>query len=426
MDTPTGHLESPNYPEDYQSNKECVWKLTAPAEFQVALKFQSFEIENHDQCTYDFVEIRDGHAPDSPIIGTFCGYKLPPDIKSSGTKLMIKFVSDGSVQKPGFSAVFMKEFDECALEDHGCEHICKNVLGGYECHCKIGYELHSDGKTCVDACGGILDTPNGTLTSPSFPDFYIKNKTCIWEIVAPPQYRISLNFTHFDIEGNNLFQSSCEYDNLTVFSRIGDNSFKSQGVYCGSKLPPVIMSEGNALRIEFHSDNSVQKSGFSAYYFTDKDECMTNNGGCQHECRNTIGSYVCSCHNGYTLLENGHDCKEGGCKYEITTPTGIIKTPNHPDYYPSKRECIWHFTTTPGHRIKLVFQEFELEPHQTCAYDHVVMYDGDSPDSLTLGRFCGVKVPYPIITGSNQLYMMFKSDASVQRKGFIATHTTGE
>lgn len=55
-----------------------------------------------------------------------------------------------------------------------------------------------------DACGGILDTPNGTLTSPSFPDLYIKNKTCIWEIVAPPQYRISLNFTHFDIEGNNV------------------------------------------------------------------------------------------------------------------------------------------------------------------------------------------------------------------------------
>lgn len=77
-------------------------------QLQVALKFQSFEIENHDQCTYDFVEIRDGHSPDSSIIGTFCGYKLPPDVKSSGTKLMIKFVSDGSVQKPGFSAIFMK------------------------------------------------------------------------------------------------------------------------------------------------------------------------------------------------------------------------------------------------------------------------------------------------------------------------------
>lgn len=25
---------------------------------------------------------------------------------------------------------------------------------------------------------------------------------------------------------------------------------------------------------------------------------------------------------------------------------------------------MWVFTTTPGHRIKLVFTEFEMEPHQ--------------------------------------------------------------
>lgn len=41
VDMPTGHLESPNYPEDYQSNKECIWKLTAPAEFQVSRTFIS-------------------------------------------------------------------------------------------------------------------------------------------------------------------------------------------------------------------------------------------------------------------------------------------------------------------------------------------------------------------------------------------------
>jgi len=34
------------------------------------------------------------------------------------------------------------------LTDHGCEHDCINTLGGYECSCKIGYELHSDGKHC--------------------------------------------------------------------------------------------------------------------------------------------------------------------------------------------------------------------------------------------------------------------------------------
>ena len=56
----------------------------------------------------------------------------------------------------------------------------------------------------LDACGGLIDSPNGTITSPSFPDLYPSNKHCIWEIFAPPQYRITLNFTHFDLEGNNV------------------------------------------------------------------------------------------------------------------------------------------------------------------------------------------------------------------------------
>jgi hypothetical protein len=76
-----GHLESPNYPDDYQPNKECIWKLSVPQGYQVALKFQSFEVENHDNCVYDFVEVRDGHALDGPLVGIFCGYKIPPDIR---------------------------------------------------------------------------------------------------------------------------------------------------------------------------------------------------------------------------------------------------------------------------------------------------------------------------------------------------------
>ena len=43
----------------------------------------------------------------------------------------------------------------------------------------------------------------------------------------------------------------------------------------------------------------------------DKDECSKDNGGCQHECVNTMGSYLCQCRNGFVLHENKHDCKEG-------------------------------------------------------------------------------------------------------------------
>ena len=175
----------------------------------MALKFQSFEIENHDNCMYDYLEIHDGHdlgptiigsnsnepagqplvnskgasimAPPTSsrsnhLIGKFCGYKIPEDIRSSSNKMLIKFVSDSSVQKRGFSATFIKEFDECSIppqtqaglingainnglistNHHGCEHECINTLGGYRCECRIGYELHSDGKKCEDACGGYV------------------------------------------------------------------------------------------------------------------------------------------------------------------------------------------------------------------------------------------------------------------------------
>ncbi|PVD37829.1 hypothetical protein C0Q70_00431 [Pomacea canaliculata] len=400
-----GFLTSPNYPDDYRPNKDCIWKISVEEGYSVALKFQSFEIENHDNCVYDYLEVRDGSEESSPLLGRYCGYKIPDDIKSSGNKLYVKFVSDGS-------------FDECTVSNHGCDHICVNTLGSYKCECRIGYELHSDGKRCEDACGGYIDEEEGILQSPSFPDLYPPNKNCVWQIVARDQYKITINFTHFDLEGHN---QDCEYDSVRLSSGVGEDQ-KLHGVFCGATFPAPVTSEGNTLRIEFNSDNSVQKTGFVAEFRTDKDECAINNGGCQHVCRNTVGSYQCACYNGFTLHENNHDCKEGGCQYEINKPEGIITSPNWPNFYPARKDCVWHFTTKPGHRIKLTFREFGLEPHQECTYDHVVLFDGDDNNARSLGLFCGGATPDPITSSGNSMYMVFYSDASVQRKGFEAEY----
>jgi tolkin protein len=42
----------------------------------------------------------------------------------------------------------ISEYDECATNKHGCDHECVNTLGSFKCECRIGYELHSDGKKC--------------------------------------------------------------------------------------------------------------------------------------------------------------------------------------------------------------------------------------------------------------------------------------
>ena len=41
-------------------------------------------------------------------------------------------------------------------------------------------------------------------------------------------------------------------------------------------------------------------------------------------------------------------------KHEIVTTSGELSSPRFPDYYPAKKDCVWIFSTTPGHRIKLV------------------------------------------------------------------------
>ncbi|XP_037084279.1 tolloid-like protein 2 [Pollicipes pollicipes] len=416
-----GVLESPNYPEYYRPSKDCIWKITVEEGHKIAFEFTAFEVENHDNCFYDYVEVRNGPTDDSPLIGKYCGYQLPEPLTSSSNNLWVRFVSDGSVEKPGFSATFMTELDECSGDAHGCEHSCINTRGSFKCACRIGYELHSDGKRCEEACGGTIEAENGTVTSPSFPELYPRNKRCIWEVLAPPRHRITLNLTHFDLEGSN---QDCDYDRLELLSVMPGDELRSHGTFCGGSPPPAVTSESNKLRITFFSDNSVEKTGFAGFFFTDKDECSTDNGGCHHRCVNTVGSYICLCDNGFTLHENGHDCKEGGCKHEIEAPFGEVSSPNYPAAYPGKKDCVWHFSTTPGHRIKLVFNEFDLEHHQECTYDHISVYDGDSADHVLLGNFCGAKAPHPITASRNEMYMTFTSDGSVQRKGFIGAHST--
>ncbi len=114
---------------------------------------------------------------------------------------------------------------------------------------------------------------------------------------------------------------------------MGSGEVRRHGLYCGSRLPPVVTSEGNSLRLEFLSDNSVQKTGFAAAFFTDKDECATDNGGCQHVCRNTIGDYYCS-------------CQQGECRRGKKENFNYIKAG-------SKINCLFLVKTKPGRRCRI-------------------------------------------------------------------------
>lgn len=105
---------------------------------------------------------------------------------------------------------------------------------------------------------------------------------------------------------------------------------------------------------------------------------------------------------------------------------GSFHSPNFPNTYEPNKEYAWIFTTLPGHRIKLVFDQFDLESHQECAYDHVAVFDGESVDDHALGRFCGSRKPLTLVSSFNMLYLVFQSDATNEKRGFNATHSTSK
>nr|AVK72361.1 tolloid/BMP-1 protein [Meara stichopi] len=420
-----GYLYSPNYPDDYPLGAECLWSITMTENFQVGIRFDFFDMERHENCNYDYVEIGDGPV----IIGKFCGWILSEPVASPSNTMWVRFRSDTSVVKGGFSAKFFKEINECASPDNGgCAHGCNNTIGGYECLCDFGFELSADGKNCEKACGGlILNQSHGNVSTPLWPANYPANKRCIWSIKAPEYYMITLKFVFFELEGNDV----CKYDFVQVTS--GNENL---GKFCGNHSPPTISSPSNEMNVVFNSDNTVFMSGFVAQWFLDKNECQDDNGGCAHICTNTLGSYNCSCRADYTLHHNMRECKEATCSKVITTLMGTILSPKYPLKYPSKKDCTWSLEIPNGHRIKLIFNVFDLEFHDNCDYDWLRIIDGDvnTGHSLdgdvtsghSLGTFCNdeTKEVAPLTTSTNRVFLMFHTDPSVEKKGFKIDHTT--
>ena len=58
--------------------------------------------------------------------------------------------------------------------------------------------------------------------------------------------------------------------------------------------------------------------------FVDIDECTEGSDQCTQNCNNTIGSYVCSCDEGFIIDVDGLTC-DG----ELTFNTNLIFLPSH-------------------------------------------------------------------------------------------------
>ena len=100
-------IQSPNYPDSYPNNIDCIWRITVPSGKRAKLTFTQMVLEvSSSSCNADYVELGSGHYSYIGWIGRYCGSFPPSAQYSSGRYMWVKFHSDGSATKAGFSAIF--------------------------------------------------------------------------------------------------------------------------------------------------------------------------------------------------------------------------------------------------------------------------------------------------------------------------------
>ncbi|KAG8232959.1 hypothetical protein J437_LFUL011452, partial [Ladona fulva] len=90
----SGSIVSPHYPQPYGESTECFWKITVSKGSKIQLIIVDLDLEDHQSCDFDYVEIRDGSDSTAALLGKYCNQNHPLHFVSTGNSLWVKFMSD--------------------------------------------------------------------------------------------------------------------------------------------------------------------------------------------------------------------------------------------------------------------------------------------------------------------------------------------
>ncbi|KAF6728278.1 Neuropilin and tolloid-like protein 1 [Oryzias melastigma] len=236
-----GYFTSPNYPEKYPPERECIYIIEASPRQCIDLFFdEKYSIEPSWECRFDHIEVRDGPFGFSPIIGRYCGQESPTYVRSSGRYLYIKFVADGELEAIGFSARYNFTQDP-EFKDLGVLPtlpICDFELSGPEGFVE-SVQISRDGRAQnTDAVD------------------------CRWYIRAPPKSRIYMRFLEYEMHNSN----ECKRNFVAIYD--GSSSVEHlKNKFCSTVANDVMLASSLGV-VRLWADEGSRKSRFKILFTT--------------------------------------------------------------------------------------------------------------------------------------------------------------
>lgn len=201
---------------NYIENSNCKWLIQPTGATIIALNFNRF----NTQATLDYVKVYDGSTINDPLIGTYSGTSLPPNIISSGGSLLVEFVSNNFQNFTGWEASYISSTGQCFPTVN-------------------------------------LTNFTDTIRDGSGSGNYQNNLNCTWSISPSTATSVTLNFLTFDLTNPG--------DTLKIYD--GTSSAANLlAAYTGSNLPASVTSTGGDMFIEFNTDGANTAQGWEAYY----------------------------------------------------------------------------------------------------------------------------------------------------------------
>ncbi|XP_034826454.2 uncharacterized protein [Maniola hyperantus] len=251
---------------NYSGSTYCTTVIRGQEGHVVQLTFiDMFHIEEHPDCDYDFLEIRDGDKGYYDLLGKLCGEEFPPQITTTGPYAWLKFYSDDTIEYQGFRI----QIDFIPKDtSYSVPESCVTHLTG-----KYGrIDSNDTNKACQ------AETEDEAL------DY-------LWSIDVPAGHKIYLNFTTYTVGEPN----ECDKNFVQVFGKVLEFDEKLAH-FCGSVASPVATTgpesggtaddddDGHRMHVRLYAakeqkDKTYIDATFTAFRILD----LTKNNTCDAE-----------------------------------------------------------------------------------------------------------------------------------------------